>query len=267
MNIDIIIKSAGEIASGVAHRLIKCGFRVICLEQKQPTVIRQKVAFATSVYTGTVEIEGIKGKLVNNISDALSSDGWLPVLIDPAWESIKIIKPQVIIDAILAKKNLGTYKDDAELVIALGPGFSAPDEVDYVIETNRGHNLGRIIEKGKASDNTGIPGEIKGESSKRVIRAPIAGIFHPLRKIGDSVKKGDKIIEIHQGEQIIPVFANLDGIIRGLLWSGLRVPKRMKLGDIDPRNEINSVHTLSDKARTISGSVLAIIIRKLFSFK
>jgi xanthine dehydrogenase accessory factor len=184
----------------------------------------------------------------------------VPILVDPEGKSIDILKPDILIDAILAKVNLGTTKDMAGLTIALGPGFSAGEDVDFVIETKRGHNLGRIISKGTATPNTGIPGNIGGYTKERVIHALAAGTIRNIRKIGDVVQKGEPIAYIENGTEKINVNATITGIIRGLIRDGYPVTVGFKIADIDPRQEeLSNCFTISDKARCIAGSVLELV--------
>lgn len=247
-------------ASGVASRLYKAGFPVIMTDLPEPTVIRRTVAFAEAVYKGKNQVEGIIGRLatLENYGQVLNK-GEIPVLIDPEAECIKHIKPEVVVDAILAKKNIGTKASLAPVVIALGPGFRAPEDAHAVIETKRGHYLGRVIYEGSALPNTGIPGDIMGKTEERVLRAPCEGVFISFAEIGDLVKKGQAIGEVER----VPVVSALDGVVRGLLHSGLVVHKGMKIGDVDPRGEIDYCFTVSDKARSLGGAVLEAMLNLL----
>lgn len=258
--ITIVIKGAGDLASGVASRLYGAGFPVILTELAQPTVIRRKVAFAEAVYQGVVQIEGITCRQAckNNFQQVLDQ-GEIPLLIDPEAEIVNQIKPQVVIDAILAKKNMGTKSSIAPVVIALGPGFTAPEDAHAVIETKRGHYLGRVLYEGSALPNTGIPGDIIGKTEERVLRAPAQGIFKGIVDIGDMVKKGQIIGEVGN----MPVTSSLDGVVRGLLKSGLKVHPGMKIGDVDPRGEREYCFTISDKARALGGAVLEAMLNLL----
>ncbi len=259
----IIVRGAGDISTGTLHRLHSAGFRVLALEVEQPSAIRRKVAFSEAVYDGTMTIEGVTAV---RISDALKThavwaEGRLPLLIDPKGESICTLNPSVVVDAILAKKNLGTYMDMAPLTIALGPGFEAGKDVHYCIETMRGHDLGRIISKGFAQPNTGIPGMIGGYAAERVIHAPAAGFFRMQRDIGSLVAAGEQIglIELVDHEAV-PVTTVIPGILRGILRDGYPVTKGFKLADVDPREEeLKNCFTISDKARCIAGSVLELV--------
>lgn len=250
----VLIKGAGDIASGIALRLWRSGFQVVMTELPQPTVIRRKVAFAEAVYEGETEVEGVKACLAKSAEEAkgLLKDGVIPVLVDPQAECRRQLNPQVIVDAILAKKNLGTYRGQAPLVIGCGPGFSAGGDVDLVIETMRGHYLGRVIRQGCALPNTGMPGAIEGYAEERVLRAVAEGTFEGVREIGELVQEGE-VVAFVSGQ---PVRARIGGVLRGILRSGLPVHKGMKVGDVDPRGKVEYCFTVSDKALAIGGGVL-----------
>jgi len=256
----IAIKGAGEMASAVAWRLHMANLhRILMLETPNPLAVRREVSFCEAVHDGEKEVEGVKATFTDGI-DAIKacwSGKSIAVTADPHWRSLARIEPNVVVDAILAKNNLGTKMSEAELVIALGPGFTAGKDVHYVIETNRGHNLGRIISSGAAEPNTGIPGSIQGYAEERVLRAPGEGIFEARKQIGDSIKK-DEICGL-VGET--KVGAGIDGVVRGLIRSGNNVTAGLKLGDIDPRGKKSYCYTISDKARAIAGSVLEAILR------
>jgi xanthine dehydrogenase accessory factor len=254
----ILIRGAGEIATGVAHRLVSCRFKVCMTETPNPQAVRREVAFSEAIFDRQKEVEGITAKRVESADHI--SDVWkeskIPILIDPDAKVKDFLKPDVLIDATLAKKNLGTKRTDAPLVIGLGPGFHAGKDVHLVIETNRGHDLGRIISNGEAEPNTGIPGVIGGYSEERVIRAPKTGNFKALKKIGDGVRPNEMVGIVENAA----VRSRIAGVIRGLLRDGTEVWKGMKLGDVDPRGIKAHCHTVSDKARTISGGVLQAIL-------
>ena len=251
--ITTVIKGAGDLATGVATRLYGAGFKVIMTEIKQPTVVRRKVAFAEAVYTGSISIEGITARLAtqDNWLSILQA-GEIPVLIDPQASIIEQTKPQVVVDAIIAKTNTGTTPGLAPVVIALGPGFTAPQDAHAVIETKRGHYLGRVLYKGSAIPNTGIPGEVGGKTEERILRAPCAGLFIGRAEIGDWVKQGQVVGHVED----MPVVSLLDGYLRGFLKPGLTVHQGMKIGDVDPRAEREHCFTISDKARALGGAVL-----------
>lgn len=250
----VLIKGAGDLATGVAHRLRRCGFDIVMTEIEEPTTVRRTVAFSQAVYDKTVEVEGIKAALVKDIKmiqDNINK-GIISVIVDKDANIIKEIKPDVVIDAIIAKKNTGTSIEDAPIVIALGPGFEAGVDCHIVIETKRGHYLGKVIYEGKAIPNTGIPGSIGGHTVGRIIRSTSDGIIHPVAKIGDYVEEGQVVAYVDK----IPVCASISGIVRGMLQDGISVFKGMKSGDIDPRCEREHCFTISDKARSIGGGVL-----------
>ncbi|PIP35302.1 MAG: molybdenum hydroxylase [Desulfobacterales bacterium CG07_land_8_20_14_0_80_52_14] len=254
------IKGAGEMASAVAWRLFSARIRkLFMMEIEKPLAVRRKVCFCEAVYEKRHTVEGIEGVLAENAADiyrAWASDR-IPVIVDPSWESVTCLRPHGVVDAIIAKENLGTRIHDAPLVIGLGPGFTAAIDVHFVIETQRGHDLGRIFTKGCALENTGVPGNIGGFTKERVLRAPIEGTFRTERAIGDRVQKGEAVAEV--GGEIIR--ASIDGVIRGLLRPGAVVTKGLKLGDIDPRGCVEYCFTLSDKARAVAGSVLEVVCR------
>lgn len=302
-NLLIICRGAGDLATGIIHRLHRAGHRVIALETDYPAAIRRQVSFCEAVYDGSAAVEGVTARLVPVLTDTetdaetdaeidtetysglndmlaahTTSEKWdrsaieavleageVPLLIDPTGESIELLKPDVVVDAIIAKKNLGTTINMAPLVIGVGPGFTAGNDVHLVIESMRGHNLARIITDGMAQPNTGVPGNIAGFTSERVIHAPAAGYIHDVRKIGDIVQKGDEIARIYPDKksydnalsEYVPVNATITGIIRGLIREGYYFKKGFKIADIDPReSELTNCFTISDKARSIAGSVL-----------
>lgn len=256
-NILIVIRGGGDLASGVAVRLFRAGFSVMILEVDHPTVIRLPVSFARAVYEGKAIVEEIEAVLIPSWEKAKDTikQGKIPVLIDPKGSCIKKLSPTVLVDAILAKRNLGIKIDQVPLVIGLGPGFTAGKDVEVVIETERGHNLGRVIYQGQAAPDTGIPGEVGGESKRRLLRAPAEGKIIPFHKIGDLLKEGEVIAEVER----IPLKAEISGVLRGLIYPQSWVTKGMKIGDIDPRGIKEYCFTVSDKARSIGGAVLEAI--------
>lgn len=260
-NIDdiIVVRGGGDIASGAIQKLYRSGFKVLVLETETPSAIRRKVAFCEAVYEKEIEIEGIKARLVANdeeIKDCWDSD-ILPVMIDSRGKVIERLKPLAVVDGILAKQNFGTKRSMALITIALGPGFSAPEDVDIVIETMRGHNLGRIIEEGRASENTGVPGIIAGFGIERVIYSDYSGVITNVEKIGNVVEKGDVIAVVGDNE----IYASISGVLRGIIRDGYKVKKGLKIADIDPRiSEKDNCFTISDKARNIGGAVLESIL-------
>lgn len=256
----VTIKGAGEMASGVAWRLYKANIRrIYMMEIPYPLAVRREVSFCEAVHDGSQAVEGveaIRAGSVQEIHDAWD-EGKIAAVVDPEWKTSEKLGPDVMVDAILAKRNLGTVLNEAPLVIGLGPGFVAGKDVHLVIETNRGHHLGRIITSGSAESNTGIPGSIGGFAAERVLRAPTSGIFRATRTIGDIVTRGEVVGDVEGVE----ICAHIDGVIRGVIRSGNRVVQGLKLGDIDPRADSSYCHTISDKARAIGGSVLEAILR------
>lgn len=254
----VLIKGAGDLATGIAYRLKKCGFDIVMTEIHKPTTVRRTVAFSQAVFDNEIVIEGIKGVKVNNINEIYEEirEGNIPIIIDEKADIIKELRPDVVVDAIIAKKNLGTSIEDAAIVIGVGPGFEAKVDCHLVVETKRGHYLGKVIEEGSAIPNTGVPGNIGGYTKERIIRASSNGKIKPVVAIGDFVKKGDIVAYIDG----IEVLAEIDGIVRGMLQEGIEVFKGMKSGDIDPRCEKDHCFTISDKARSIGGGVLEAIM-------
>ncbi|MCI5648490.1 MAG: EF2563 family selenium-dependent molybdenum hydroxylase system protein [Fusicatenibacter sp.] len=258
----VIVRGGGDIASGTIYKLYQCGFPVLVLEIPNPSAIRRKVSFSEAVYEGSQTVEKVTCTRVNNLQEAVSllEEGKLPLLVDPAGECIRELKPTTVVDAILAKKNLGTTKEMAPVTVALGPGFVAGEDVDAVIETMRGHSLGRVIYQGSAIKNTGIPGKIAGYDRERVIKSPADGILRNIRRITDTVKKNEVIAVVETKEETVPVKATIDGLLRGLIRDGYPVTRGFKIADIDPRiSEYENCFTISDKARCIAGGVLEAI--------
>lgn len=254
----ILIKGAGDIATGIAVRLKNAGMQVVMTEIAIPTTVRRSVAFSRAVYEGSAVVENITAKLVLDFAQipAVLQQDEIPVLIDPRCEVLKSIHFDAVVDSILAKKNLSTDPTQAPVVIGVGPGFSVPQDCHCVIETQRGHDLGRCIYQGCAAKNTGIPGEIGGYTVERLLRAPCDGIFHPILAIGDAVKAGQTVAMVDEQ----PVTAQIDGIVRGLLQDNVPVKAGMKSGDIDPRGCYEHCFTVSDKARAVGGGVLEAIL-------
>lgn len=250
----ILIKGAGDLSSGVAHRLYNAGFKLMMTDLPQPTVIRRTVSFAQAIFDGETTVSGLRGVKVANVEEGVKAmnAGDIPVLVDPEAACIAEYQPDVVIDAILAKKNINTKISDAPIVIALGPGFYAGKDCHAVVETKRGHYLGVVYYQGAAIPDTGSPGEIGGESLRRLLKAPQAGVFKHVKQLGDIVAAGDIIA--YCGDA--PLKTEISGCLRGLLQEGLEVPANMKVGDVDPRGFAEYCHTISDKARALGGATL-----------
>jgi len=256
----IAVKGAGEMASAVAWRLYMSNFRkILMLETDYPLAVRRAVSFCEAVYEGEKEVEQVRAGRVQNPDEIKPcwEKNKIAVVVDPQWQTLKGIQPEVVVDAVLAKKNLGTHRNEAPLVIGLGPGFYAGKDVHVVIETHRGHNLGKIITSGEAQPNTGTPGAIGGFSEERVLRAPGVGKFQSARNIGDFAN-ANEIVGSVAG---VDVRARIDGVLRGLIRPNSQVTQGLKIGDIDPRGEVSYCFTISDKARAIGGSVLEAVLR------
>lgn len=258
MGMLVLIKGAGDMASGVALRIYRAGFDVAMTDMEKPTAIRRTVCFSEAIRLGQTHVEDVLAKRAYNAKEArrLMSKRIIPVIADEDCSIKNELLPDVIVDAILAKRNINTKIDDAGIVIALGPGFCASRDCHAVIETQRGHNLGRVIRSGSAAPNTGIPGIIAGYGAERVLRAPADGLFMPKKNIGDIVKAGDCVAEV-SGE---PMLAAISGVLRGLLPEGSSVHKGMKSGDIDPRGIREYCLTVSDKSMAVAGGVLEAIL-------
>jgi len=258
--IKCVIKGGGDLASGVAYSLFRAGFTVVILEIPEPTAVRRTVAFSTAVTDGFIDVEGVTARKseINEILPGLGEAplNYIPVVIDPQSRSLARIRPHIFIDAIVNKKNYGTKITDAPLVIALGPGFTAGADCHAVIETNRGHGLGRIITSGTAEANTGRPGGVLGHTFDRVLRNKKDGIFKTEHKIGDYVKKGDIIGYVNN----YAFKARIDGVIRGLLPDNFKVKYYTKIGDIDPRNDNAFCYSISDKSRAIGRAALEAVL-------
>ena len=253
----VVIRGAGDLASGVALRLWRAGMDVVLLDVEKPTAIRRTVAFSEAIVHGEQTVEDLTARLATaETAEETLAAGMIPVLVDPEGRSIPTLRPDALVDAILAKRNLGTEITDAPVVIGVGPGFTAGVDCHAVVETMRGHTLGRVIREGSAIPNTGIPGLIGGFAGERVLRAPAAGLFHPLRDIGDAVTEGE-ILATVEGK---PMAATLTGTLRGILPEGTEVFPGMKAGDIDPRCQRSHCFTASDKALAVGGGVLEAIL-------
>lgn len=266
----VIVRGGGDLATGTIHKLHRMGFPVIILEIPNPSSIRRYVAFSEAVYEGTMTIEGVTCRFcgdVSTLSDAkdvawnILEKGEIPLFADPQGTMISYLKPWAVVDAIIAKKNLGTSRTMAPVTVALGPGFTAGEDVDVVVETKRGHNLGRLLYEGSAEPNSGIPGIIAGYGRERVNHAETAGILYSVRKIGDLVKAGETIAVIRTEDSLgdvdyVEVKSKISGVLRGMIRDGYPVTRGFKIADIDPReSEQKNCFTISDKARCIAGGV------------
>jgi xanthine dehydrogenase accessory factor len=253
----VLIKGAGDLASGVALRLYRCGFRIAMTEIPEPMMVRRTVSFSEAVYKGSMVVEGVEAVRVVDCPQALQviAVGKIPVLVDPPAACRCELHPAVLIDAIMAKQNIGTGINDAPLVIALGPGFTAGVDCHAVVETNRGHRLGRVIDSGSAEPNTGQPGEVGGKAAERLLRAPVDGVVETVSFIGDMVKAGQIVARVGG----VPVQAEIHGVLRGMIRGGIRVPAGTKIGDVDPRANFDDCFQASDKSLAVAGGVLEAI--------
>ena len=257
----VLVRGAGDLATGTILRLSRSGFLVAALEIDRPTAIRRTVALSEAVYEGAASVEGVSARLVADPRELLGllAPGLVPVLADPDCSSLAALRPLALVDAIVAKRNLGTAIGMAPIVVALGPGFSAGVDAHAVVETNRGHDLGRVLWEGSAEADTGVPGSIGGYASERVLRAQVAGMAHALRAIGDAVRAGDAVVEI-EGEERRVVASRVDGVVRGVIRDGFEAWAGLKIADVDPRARRENCFTVSDKARAIGGGVLEAIL-------
>ena len=254
----VVIRGAGDIATGIALRLWRAGIQTVMTDLPAPTAIRRTVCFSQAIVHGETEVEGVSARRAETAEEALSllAEGIIPVLADPAGACIPVLRPAAVVDAILAKKNLGTAITDAPGVVAVGPGFTAGVDCHAVVETMRGHTLGRVIYEGSALPNTNIPGLIGGYAGERVLRAPDDGVFHTVLEIGAQVRSGDVAGTVNGH----PMYCTIDGVLRGLLADGTPVHKGMKSGDVDPRCKVEYCYSASDKALAVGGGVLEAIL-------
>ncbi len=262
----VVVRGAGDLATGCILRLVRAGFKVAALEAARPSAIRRTVSLSEAMYEGTAEVEGVRSVRVETFEawraalEACGPEGPVPVLEDPEGAVLAQFRPLALVDAILAKRNLGTHRGLADVVVALGPGFEAGVDAHAVIETNRGHHLGRVILEGGAEPNTGIPGVIAGMGRERVLHAPVAGVVENLKRIGDRVQAGEPVLALQGPEGRVLVPASLDGLLRGLIRPGYEAKAGLKVADIDPRCVREHCFTVSDKARAIAGGVLEAIL-------
>ena len=251
----VVVRGGGDIATGVIQKLWRAGLHILVLETARPLTIRRTVALSSCMYEGVYRVEDMTAVRISSPEECggLWERGLIPALADPHARSLDFIKPAAVVDAIIAKRNMGTHRGMAPLTIALGPGFSAPEDVDCVIETMRGHSLGRVITKGAALPNTGIPGEMGGKSAERVVHSPASGLVRHIRALGDAVTEGEALFTVGG----VVVRSPLSGTLRGLIAEGLEIRKELKCADIDPRPaETVDYLTISDKARAVGGAVL-----------
>ena len=261
----VLIRGGGEMATGIAHRLHQCHMRVVITEIATPTSVRRNVAFAEAVYEGAQTVEGVKAVRITACDEAYAvwKQGQVPIFVDPDASIREILKPAVLVDATMTKKNGAAKLTDAPVVIGVGPGFTAGIDVRAVIESNRGHHLGRVIWDGAAEFDTGIPASVDGYTESRVLRVPQTGIFKALRAIGDLITIGESVGEVN-GEAIK---AEISGQIRGLLRNGIQVEQGIKAGDIDPRGQRGYCDSISDKSRAIAGGVLEAVLHSFRDLK
>lgn len=265
----IVIRGAGDLATGIAHRLYKAGFRnIIMVELPKPTTVRRTVSFSEAAFVGGYTVENVTAVLVKDINEAerVIADDKIAIITIPSEEFLKIYHPNIYIDAIVAKWNRGTTINDGDFVVGVGPGFTALVDCHVVIETNRGHDLGRVIYEGQAEENTGIPGKVAGHSTDRIIRSTGIGLFRGTVQIGDEVEKDQIVgyVDLDEGGSS-PIRAQMDGIVRGLLRDGVHVKDNWKAGDVDARCEKSHCYTISDKARAIGGGALEAVCEYLAS--
>lgn len=253
----VVIRGGGDLATGIACILFMSGYKVVILEVEKPLAVRRAVSFSEAVYEGEITVEGIKGVLGKGLKDIykILKEGNIPIYVDGEGLILTELKPLALVDAIMAKINIGTKKDMAPITIGVGPGFEAGKDVDLVVESKRGPSLGKVIYKGEAEDNTGIPAAVLGYTVERVLRAPCSGVVEFFYHIGDLVEEGQVIGRVENME----VVASIGGIIRGLIRNGLYVKKGFKIGDIDPRGIREYAFTISDKARAVGKGVLEAI--------
>ena len=256
--VKVLLRGGGEMASGVAHCLALAGIRVLISELPTPLAVRREVSFCEAVFDGHKTIEGVTARRIDDFSQALAlwRRGELPVLVDPSMTCRNLLEPEVIVDALLAKRNTGLHRDMAPLTIGLGPGFKAPDDVHVALETKRGHDLGRLIYQGSPVPNTGIPGNTAGYTYQRVLRAPVEGVFQTEHKLGDVVEAGQTVATV-DGQEVV---AGVGGVLRGLIRPGYPVSQGLKVGDVDPRGETAYLYSIGEKPRTLGGAALQAIM-------
>ncbi len=253
-----VVRGGGDLATGIIYRLWRTGFRVLCLEIQRPLVVRRTVSAASAIFDGSITVDGMLVQHINTPNDIFLHEG-VSIIVDPDALSVDVLKPFLLVDSIMAKRNIGTHMKMAPLVIGIGPGFVAKKDVHYVVETKRGHYLGRLIEEGMAIPDTGIPGVEMGYSIERLLRAPCDGYVDHKKDIGDHVELGDLIGKVGSEE----IRATIPGMLRGLIHPSVYVKKGLKVGDIDPRDVKEHCFSITDKALAISGGVLEAVCREL----
>ncbi|MFO7783373.1 MAG: selenium-dependent molybdenum cofactor biosynthesis protein YqeB [Thermodesulfobacteriota bacterium] len=255
----IVIRGAGDLASAIGWRFTMGGFQVIMIEAARPLAVRRRVSFCEAVWDEAAEVQGLKACRIERPADAggVLKRREIPILVDPNLERLSELAPHVLVDAVLAKKNLGVRMDLAPLVIGVGPGFCAGRDVHMVVESKRGHNLGRVLTEGEPAADTGVPGVIEGYAAERVLRAPADGVFEAGVELGAMVSAGQTVAEVAG----IPLQSEIGGLVRGLIRPGLEVKRGMKVGDVDPRGDITYLDTISDKGLAVAGGVLEAVCR------
>jgi xanthine dehydrogenase accessory factor len=254
----VVVRGGGDLASGVVYRLARAGFPVVVLELDTPLFVRRAVSYGDAVYSGAITVDGVTARLARDVESArsLTSRGDVAVLVDPVGESLPALQPAVVVDARMEKANLGTTLDDAPVVITLGPGFTAGVDCHAVIETNRGHDLGRVITRGSAEPDTGEPGSVQNQTHSRVLRAPAEGHVVPMAAIGDMLEAGQSVAQVG-GAAIVAPFR---GVLRGLIHERVWARVGMKIGDLDPRAQRENCFTISDKSLSVGGGVLEAVL-------
>ena len=252
----VVVRGAGDLATGIIIRLVRSGFRVVALESPNPSAIRRTVSLSEAMYEGTARVEGVTGIRCDRVPEFWEPGDPVPVLDDPECRCLERLAPAALVDAIVAKRNLGTRRGMAPVVVAVGPGFVAGLDADAVVETRRGHDLGRVLLTGTAEPDTGVPGLIAGFRAERVLHAPRAGRVEAIRAIGDLVAAGEPVLAI-EGE---PVAAAISGVLRGLIRPGYLARAGLKIADVDPRCVAAHCHSVSDKARAVAGGVLEAVL-------
>lgn len=250
-----IVRGGGDLATGIIYRLWRSGFRVLSLEVERPLAVRRTVSAAQALFDGFCEIEGMPVRRIGRIDEFARTPG-VSIMVDPQGDSIEVLKPILLVDAVMAKRNLGTRIDMAPLVVGIGPGFTAGEDVDGVVETKRGHTLGRLIRSGSAIPDTGIPGMEMGYTTERLLRAPVDGYVRPVREIGDHVEAGELVAFVSDRE----LRAEIPGVLRGLIHPSVSVRSGMKIGDVDPRNNRAHCFSITDKALAVAGGVLEALL-------